>query len=143
QHMPGGCSGLDPVEHTHDAFGEIADAGVRRLGGEWAELPVRDDQEAVLAGLEHQARGLRCSPVARSTAGARWPVSPYTSACTTWRSTTMAPASTGTATTGPTTPSSVPMRRQPAMGRTGGGETRCSMMGGTARLRPVSGTLRA
>src|SRR5256886_13185871 len=90
EHVLDGLAALRPIEHRHDPLGEVADAGVRGLRRERAELPVRHDQKAVLAGLEHHPRGVRCSPVARNTAGSRWPVSPYTSACTTVRSTTVA-----------------------------------------------------
>src|SRR6266704_3008588 len=91
QHALGGPRRRDAIEDAHHALREGPDAGVRGLRGERAELAVRDDEEAVLARPEHHSAmatlGVRCSPVARSTAGSRWLVSPYSSPCTTWRRT--------------------------------------------------------
>src|SRR5256886_9681851 len=90
EHVLDGLAALRPIEHRHDPLGEVADAGVRGLRRERAELPVRDDEESVAlgGGREHHAEvwvfasgpGPRTSPLARSTAGSRWGTSPYSSA---------------------------------------------------------------
>src|SRR5205807_2019291 len=99
QHVLHGLARGDAVEHGDDALREVADAGVRGLRRERAELPVREDQEAVLVRGEHQADVLvltgvtagsrRSAPrrrsVVRSTAGSSDPTSPYQAPCTTGR----------------------------------------------------------
>src|SRR6266576_2495367 len=66
------------VEHRHDALGEIADAGVRRLRREGTELTIRDDQETMLRRRHFLTATCRRStpdhaPLARRTAGLKRP----------------------------------------------------------------------
>src|SRR5438270_538321 len=154
QHAPHGLARGDAVEHGDDALREVADAGVRGLRRERAELPVREDQEAVLVRGEHQADVLvltgvtagsrRSAPrrrsVVRSTAGSSDPTSPYQAPCTTWRTNTVVTARTGTATTSPATPMRVPMMSTLAMVSTGGSDTRCCMMRGTTTFASATCT---
>src|SRR5437660_3839685 len=154
QHVPHGLARGDAVEHGDDALREVADAGVRGLRRERAELPVREDQEAVLVRGEHQADVLvltgvttgsrRSAPrrrsVVRSTAGSSDPTSPYQAPCTTWRTNTVVTARTGTATTSPATPMRVPMMSTLAMVSTGGSDTRCCMMRGTTTFASATCT---
>src|SRR5439155_950991 len=144
EHILDGLAALRAIEHRHDPLGEVADAGVRGLRCERAELPVRDDQEAVAlgGGREHHAEVWvfasvpepRNSPLARSTAGSRWVASPYSSPCTMCRTNTIDTASTGTATTSPMAPSSVPITSTLAIVSTGGSATFFSMMRGAMRF---------
>ena len=71
QHLLRGLARVGAVQDRDDALGEVADARIRRLRREGAELPVGDDEKAVLGGA-HQAvvwvLGMRNSPLERSTA---------------------------------------------------------------------------
>src|SRR5207247_8511114 len=75
-----------PVEHPDDPLGHVADAAVGRFGRHGLELPVGDDQEAMLVRSGHQAAvgvlGVRNSDVVRSTAGSKRSASPWISAWT-------------------------------------------------------------
>src|SRR5438094_759303 len=73
EHLLHGLARLRAIEYGDNALREVADAGVRRLRREGTELPVGENEEAVLLGGEHQAAvgvlGMRNSAVERSTAG--------------------------------------------------------------------------
>src|SRR5438094_175377 len=72
EHLLHGLARLRAIEYGDNALREVADAGVRRLRREGTELPVGENEEAVLLGGEHQAAvgvlGMRNSAVERSTA---------------------------------------------------------------------------
>src|SRR6266576_3395440 len=80
QHLLRGLPGLRPVEHPDDPLGHVADAAVGRFGRHGLELPVGDDQEAMIVRSGHQAAvgvlGVRNSDVVRSTAGSKRSASP-------------------------------------------------------------------
>src|SRR5256884_895390 len=144
QHVLHCFPGVAAVEHAHHPLRHVADAAVGGLRGHWLELRVRPDRKALRLPPGAQAatldRGATNSPVARSTAGSAWPASPYTSPCTTCRSTTIVTASTGTATTRPTTPIRIPMVSTLAIVRTGGRATRRSMIRGTTTFASTTCT---
>src|SRR5213082_1429203 len=144
QHVLHCFPGVAAVEYAHHPLRYVADAAVGGLRGHGLELAVGDDEKALRIRRRHQAgtfdRGATNSPVARSTAGSARPASPYTSPCNTCRSTTIVTASTGTATTRPTTPIRVPMVSTLAIVRTGGRARRRSMIRGTTTFASITCT---
>src|SRR5712692_9496138 len=68
QHVLDGLARLLAIEHRHDALGEVANARVRSLGRQRPELPVGDDEKAMLWCASHptDCATRRSTPVRRS-----------------------------------------------------------------------------